>query len=211
MIDTQLLITFIVAITLLTLTPGVDTMVTIRNSARGGWKDGFATSTGICSGLFLHATVSALGISVILLQSANAFQFLKLIGAGYLIWLGMRSLFSLLKGQGVFTLPEGKEGSFVLKRSFREGFLSNALNPKTALFYMAFLPQFIDPTGSALVQSLGLAAIHFCIAMLWQCLLALAVNRARQWLQHPFVSRGINGICGTVLVYLGARLALAEE
>lgn len=210
MMDAQLLITFIVAITLLTLTPGVDTMVTIRNSARGGWKDGFATSTGICSGLFLHATVSALGISVILLQSAYAFQVLKFIGAGYLVWLGLKSLFSLFKGQGIFTLPETKDGDFVLSRSLREGFLSNALNPKTALFYMAFLPQFIDPAGSALIQSLGLAAIHFCIAMLWQCLLALAVNRARQWLQHPFVSRGLNGICGTVLVYLGARLALAE-
>ncbi|BBB25882.1 LysE family translocator [Amphritea japonica] len=209
--DTQLFLTFLIAISLLTLTPGVDTMVTIRNSARGGWKDGFATSTGICSGLFLHAAVSALGISVILLQSAYAFQILKLIGAGYLVWLGLSSLRALFKGQGIFTLPEAKESGFLLKRSFREGFLSNALNPKTALFYMAFLPQFIDPTGSALIQSLGLAAVHFCIAMLWQCTLALAVNRARQWLQRPFVSRGINGVCGGVLVYLGARLALAEN
>ncbi len=79
---------FLVAITLLTMTPGVDTMVTIRNSARGGWKDGFTTSFGICSGLFLHATVSALGISVILLQSAYAFSALKLVGAGYLSLVG---------------------------------------------------------------------------------------------------------------------------
>lgn len=211
MMDSHLFVTFIVAITLLTLTPGVDTMVTIRNSARGGWKDGFATSTGICCGLFLHATVSALGISVILLQSANGFQFLKLIGAGYLIWLGVSSFRGIIQGGNVFRLPDSGGRPFVMWRSLREGFLSNALNPKTALFYMAFLPQFIDPEGSALIQSLWLAAIHFIIAMLWQCSLALAVNGARNWLQSQSVSVGFNAVSGSVLVYLGARLALTEN
>ncbi|WP_372600173.1 LysE family translocator [Amphritea sp.] len=209
--DSHLFVTFIVAITLLTLTPGVDTMVTIRNSARGGWKDGFATSTGICCGLFLHATVSALGISVILLQSANGFQFLKLVGAGYLIWLGVSSFRGIVQGGNVFRLPDSGGRPFVMQRSLREGFLSNALNPKTALFYMAFLPQFIDPEGSALIQSLWLAAIHFIIAMLWQCALALAVNGARNWLQSKSVSVGFNAVSGSVLVYLGARLALTEN
>ncbi|WP_241234954.1 LysE family translocator [Amphritea opalescens] len=211
MIDSQLFVTFLIAITLLTVAPGVDTMVTIRNSARGGWKDGFATSTGICFGLFLHATVSALGISVILLQSANAFHALKLIGACYLIWLGISSLRGVFKGESIFTLPEGGVRPFLLWRSLREGFLSNALNPKTALFYMAFLPQFIDPQGSALMQSLFLAAVHFVIAMLWQCGLALAVNSARRWLQNKMVGHSVNTISGAVLIYLGARLALAED
>ncbi len=211
MMDGQLFITFLIAITLLTVTPGVDTMVTIRNSARGGWQDGFATSTGICLGLFLHATVSALGISVILLQSANAFYVLKLIGACYLIWLGLSSLRGVFKGVSLFSLPEGGARPFVLWRSLREGFLSNALNPKTALFYMAFLPQFIDPAGSAVLQSLILAGIHFVIAMVWQCGLALAVNSARQWLQNKRVSQSFNSVSGAVLIYLGARLALAER
>jgi len=210
MMDSHLFATFIVAITLLTLTPGVDTMVTIRNSARGGWRDGFATSTGICCGLFLHAIVSALGISVILLQSANGFQFLKLLGAGYLIWLGVSSLRGIVQGRSVFRLPDSGIRPFVIGRSFREGFLSNALNPKTALFYMAFLPQFIDPEGSALTQSLWLAAIHFMIAMVWQCSLAVAVNSARRWLQSKVVSVGFNAVSGSVLIYLGARLALTE-
>ncbi|WP_428036070.1 LysE family translocator [Amphritea sp.] len=209
--DSHLFITFLIAITLLTLTPGVDTMVTIRNSARGGWRDGFATSTGICCGLFLHATVSALGISVILLQSANAFHVLKLIGAGYLIWLGLSSLRGIVSGGSIFRLPDSGERAFVIGRSLREGFLSNALNPKTALFYMAFLPQFIDPQGAALTQSLWLAGIHFIIAMLWQCSLALAVNSARNWLQSQAVSVGFNGVSGAVLIYLGARLALTED
>ncbi|MDO6564586.1 LysE family translocator [Amphritea sp. 1_MG-2023] len=211
MIESQLFLTFLIAITLLTVAPGVDTMVTIRNSARGGWQDGFATSAGICFGLFLHATVSALGISVILLQSANAFHVLKLVGACYLIWLGISSLRGVFNGAGLFSLPEGRARPFQLWRSLREGFLSNALNPKTALFYMAFLPQFIDPEDSALTQSLFLAAIHFVIAMLWQCGLALAVNSARSWLQNKIVSHSFNTVSGSVLIYLGVRLALMKD
>ena len=207
---TELLLTFLVAITLLTVTPGADTMITIRNSARGGWQDGFLTSLGICSGLFLHATVSALGISVILLQSAYLFSLLKLVGACYLIWLGFCSLKALYRGGGMFTVPGVGVEKFRVQRSLREGFLSNALNPKTALFYMAFLPQFIDPAGSALWQSLFLAAIHFAIAMVWQCLLAVGVNRARNWLQKPRVNKIFNGITGTVLLALGGRLALSD-
>ena len=89
--DHQTLITCLIAVTLLTLTPGVDTMLIIRNSARGGWLDGAVSSLGICSGLFVHATVSALGISIILLHTAWAFSALKFAGAAYLIWLGLCS------------------------------------------------------------------------------------------------------------------------
>ncbi len=210
--DLQLFITFLIAITLLTITPGVDTMLVIRNSARGGWRDGVVTSTGICSGLFVHATVSALGISVILLQSAYAFNLLKLLGAGYLIWLGLSSWYGLLKKRSILTLPDAPVQAHRLqrRRSFREGFLSNALNPKTAIFYMAFLPQFIDPAGSALLQSVLLAGLHFVIAMLWQTLLAVTVNRAKDWLQRPGVNQVFNGVTGSLLVFLGVKLASSD-
>ena len=92
-------------------------------------------------------------------------------------------------------------------RSLQEGFLSNVLNPKTVVFYMAFLPHFIDPTKSALIQSLLLAGIHFIIAMVWQTALALTINRARIWLQRPRVNQIFAGLTGTVLVALGLRLA----
>ncbi len=83
--EIHLLLTYLAAITLLTVTPGVDTLLVVRNTARGGWRDGTISSFGICCGLFVHATVSAVGISVLLLQSAWAFSFLKLLGAGYLV------------------------------------------------------------------------------------------------------------------------------
>ena len=154
--------TFLIPITLLTITPGVDTVLIIRNTTRGGWRDGVLSSLGICCGLFVHAVVSAVGISVILLQSAWAFQTLKMAGAGYLVWLGIVSLRSAARA-GVPLQLNGRANSgnrFSVRRSLLEGFLSNVLNPKAVVFYMAFLPQFIDPNRSALYQSLFLAGLH---------------------------------------------------
>ena len=178
--EIQFLGTYIVAVTVLTLTPGVDTLLIIRNSSRGGWQDGAMSSLGICSGLFIHAVVSAVGISVILLQTAWAFSFLKIAGAGYLIWLGLSSWRSAFTGSNNLfqvDLPVISNG-FNMKRSFREGLLTNVLNPKTLVFYMAFLPGFIDPSYSAMKQSILLAGIHFIIAMVWQCLLSSTVTKA---------------------------------
>ena len=207
--DITSLTTYLVAITLLTLTPGVDTMLVIRNTARGGWRDGAVSSLGICSGLFIHATISAVGISVILLQAAWAYNALKLAGAGYLVWLGYCSWRKVITKQ-TFAIANGaifRVKDFIAWRSLREGLLSNVLNPKTAVFYMAFLPQFINPDQSALSQSLFLAGLHFIIAMLWQCLLALMVRQLKGWLQRPSISRIFDGVTGTVMVALGLRVA----
>lgn len=207
--DPQFL-TFLIAITLLTITPGVDTVLIIRNTTRGGWRDGALSSLGICSGLFVHAVVSAVGISVILLQSAWAFNALKLAGAGYLIWLGIVSLRSAVR-QGtplVLNGPPDRVAHFSVRRSLLEGFLSNVLNPKTIVFYMAFLPQFIDPARSALQQSLFLAGLHFVIAMVWQCLLASLVHQAKTWMQNQKVRRSLDGLTGSIMMAFGIKLAL---
>lgn len=204
----QQLWTYLLAITLLTLTPGVDTLLVIRNTTRGGVRDGVVSSFGICSGLFVHATVSAVGISLILLQSAVAFGLLKFAGAGYLVWLGgvsLRKAFSSGGERACPTLPSGS--GFRPRRSFLEGFLSNVLNPKTIVFYMAFLPQFIDPGRSALQQALLLAGLHFLIAMIWQSLLALVVRQTSTWLFRGRAGKILDGISGSILVALGCRLA----
>jgi RhtB (resistance to homoserine/threonine) family protein len=201
--------TYLIAISLLTITPGVDTVLIIRNTTRGGWRDGMLSSLGICSGLFVHALVSAVGISVILLQSAWAFRALKLAGAAYLVWLGFVSLRSALRGRSSNRIDADRTrlGGFIPRRSLREGLLSNVLNPKAIVFYMAFLPQFIDPARSAVGQSLFLAGLHFLIAMVWQCLLASAVDLARRWVQNRRVRRTLDGVTGAVLVFFGVKLA----
>ena len=210
-IDAQLL-GFVVAITLLSVTPGVDTLLVMRNTARGGLRDGVLTSLAICSGLFVHATISALGVSLILLQSAWAFSALKMIGAGYLAWLGVASLRQAWAGKGLaVSAASGARRQRVSPwRPLREGLLSNVLNPKTVVFYMAFLPQFIAPTDPALLKSLWLAGIHFVIANLWQILVAVLVGSASHWLARPAFSRVLNGLTGGVLVAFGVKLALTR-
>ncbi len=200
---------FLIAITILTMTPGLDTAVIIRNTSRAGVKDGFVTSLGICSGLFVHATFSAIGISAILLHSAQAFQVMKWIGALYLIWLGITGLRSTLKGGEGLQISE-ESGRFSARRSLREGFLSNVLNPKTAVFYLAFLPQFIDTNYSAFGQSLLMATIHFFIAMVWQCGVAMMINSAKRWLKSGRLMSWMEGVTGVVLIGLGMKLLMEE-
>jgi threonine/homoserine/homoserine lactone efflux protein len=198
---------FLVAITLLTMSPGVDTLLVIRNTARGGVRDGVLTSLAICCGLFVHAAVSALGISLILLQSAWAFGLLKLAGAGYLIWLGIISLLAARRGQGLAVAAvHGERQVIAVWRPLREGLLSNVLNPKTVVFYMAFLPQFIAPGDPALAKSLFLAGVHFVIANLWQIAIAVTLGSAGRLLGSRAFARGLNGATGTVLILFGITL-----
>ena len=207
MFDQFLWLPFLVAITALTLTPGVDTLLVMRNAARGGHRDGLLTSLGICLGLFIHASISAAGLSVILLGSADLFMLLKLAGAAYLIWLGVQSLRSAIYRKKLKLEQPGTVGAIPARVSLREGLLSNVLNPKPIIFYMAFLPQLIDPAYSALPQALMMATVHFTIGMLWQGALVLMVGRARLWLQQPRVAKVLDSITGVLLIGFGTKLA----
>ncbi|UAB68919.1 LysE family translocator [Vibrio sp. SCSIO 43132] len=202
---------FLIAITILTLTPGLDTALVIRNTTRAGSQHGFLTSFGICCGLFVHATFSAIGISAILLQSAEWFMALKMVGAAYLIWLGISSIRAVFGAHGNTMTSAEKTGDVSSLIALREGFLSNVLNPKTAVFYLAFLPQFIDPQGSALTQSMLMATIHFVIAMVWQGGLVVMVNKAKQLLKSESFLKIIEGATGLVLIGLGVKLLVDER
>jgi RhtB (resistance to homoserine/threonine) family protein len=214
-IPVELLWAYIAAITLLTLTPGVDTLLVMRNTGRGGFGDGAMTSFGICCGLFIHATLSALGISILLVETAWAFTAVKWAGACYLIWLGIMSLRQALARQqpdntAEVTAPTPQSVRVPRLASFREGVLSNLLNPKTALFYMALLPQFIDPAGPALAQSMFLAGLHFVLAMVWQCAVALLVLKSREFAMGQGIKRALNGLTGGLFVAIGSKLAIGE-
>ncbi|BDU37047.1 putative Lysine/threonine efflux family protein [Vibrio nigripulchritudo SFn27] len=202
---------FLIAITILTLTPGLDTALVIRNTTRAGSQHGFLTSFGICCGLFVHATFSAIGISAILLQSAEWFMALKMVGAAYLIWLGISSIRAVFGSHGNTMTDAEKTDDVSSLIALREGFLSNVLNPKTAVFYLAFLPQFIDPQGSALAQSMLMATIHFVIAMVWQGGLVVMVNKAKQLLKSESFLKIIEGATGLVLIGLGVKLLVDER
>ena len=206
-----MLLSFTLVAGLLTLTPGADTMLVLRNVLSGGRSSGIATTVGICSGLFVHATLSALGLSVILTTSAAAYDIVKTLGAGYLIYLGLKSFWQLARHpSGVPVSTDGSAdrppAAHRTGRSYREGFLNNLLNPKVAIFYLAFLPQFILPGDSVLAKSLLMAGIHAVEGLLWLGFLSLVLDRGRALIQSGAVRRWLEGISAAVLVGLGIRL-----
>jgi RhtB (resistance to homoserine/threonine) family protein len=211
LLDPQVLAFALVA-ALMTVSPGADTFLVVRNTLRGGRGDGWATVAGICSGLFVHALLSALGVSAILAHSATAFLALKIAGACYLAWLGIESLRSAARGaREAETAGSLAPARVPAARSFREGFLTNLLNPKVIVFYLALLPQFLSPGDMVLAKSLLLTAIHFAEGILWLGFVAWGVDRSRRYFLRPALRRGMDALCGTVLVALGLRLALAQR
>ncbi len=210
MFDSQVL-AFTVLAALMTMSPGADTLLVVRNALRGGRRDGLATALGICSGLYVHALLSALGVSMVLMHSATAFTALKFAGAAYLVWLGLQSLRSAGRD-----LPQAANASAPLervpaRRSFREGFLTNLLNPKVIVFYLALLPQFIGPDDPVLQKSLLLTAIHAVEGIVWFAIVSFLVDRSRRFFLRPLLRRWIDAACGTFLVALGVRLALQRQ
>ena len=204
-------IAFTLVAALLTVSPGADTFLVVRNTLRGGREDGWATVAGICSGLFVHALLSALGVSALLAHSAAAFFALKIAGAFYLAWLGIQSLRAAARGQAAAE-PAGVPVARVPPaRSFREGFLTNLLNPKVIVFYLALLPQFLSPGDAVLAKSLLLTAIHFVQGVLWLGFVAWGVDRSRHFFLRPALRRAMDALCGTIFVALGLRLALEHR
>jgi threonine/homoserine/homoserine lactone efflux protein len=200
------MIAFVIAAALLTLSPGPDTTLVLRNTLRGGRGDGWRTTLGICSGLVVHATLSSAGLSVILVRSAAAFAVVKVLGASYLVVLGIQSLWAAARGMAPVTAVA--TGGV---RPFREGLLTNVLNPKVAVFYLAFLPQFIARGDPVLATSLLLASIHIAMGLVWLSVVAAAVDQAQRLVTSGGVRRGLDGACGAVLVGLGVRLALVDR
>ena len=215
---TSSLLTFIPVALLLTLIPGADTALVTRNALALGLRGARWTILGILTGCLIHATASALGLSAILATSARAYETVKLVGAAYLVWIGIQSIRAAgAPVRGCAGAPERShsersvqrdvEGSALGSHPFTQGFLTNILNPKVALFYLTFLPQFI-PTGAPVLRtSLLLAMIHNVLGFAWLSLYARFVDRLRMALTRPMVKAWLERVTGAALVALGARLA----
>jgi threonine/homoserine/homoserine lactone efflux protein len=197
------LVSFAVIATLLVIAPGQDTMLTLRNASTSGFRCGLETSLGICCGLFLHATLSAVGLSALFVASSSAFGLLRIAGAAYLAWLAVESFVRAResfrvesRSVAVTLIPQPRS----FGKAFRQGFLSNALNPKTTTFYLAVLPQFVRTPETALFDSLLLAAVHFLISIAWLSLLSVAAASGRDLLSRLRVSAAFHAAAGAALV-----------
>lgn len=189
--------------------PGQDTVLVLRNAIAGDARAGVVTTAGICCGLFFHATLSALGVSALLVASAEAFAVLRWAGAAYLVWLGLQSLRRFRRGPPPGGAPGRAQAS--ARGSFAQGLLSNVLNPKTAVFYLALLPQFAVRPETVLADSLLLAALHAAMSFAWLGGLAIVAERAGALLRTPRTARAIDGLAGLALVGFGVRLALGRS
>ena len=193
---------------LVTVTPGSDTMLVIRSALVRGRGAGLATVLGVCAGVFVHATASALGLSAVLVRAARAFDVVKAAGAIYLVFLGVQSIRSALRGAPEAARPTAQLDA---RRAFVEGLLNNVLNPKVAIFYLAFLPQFMAAGDPVLARSILLAGIHFTEAAVWLTLVAFFVARLRGALARPRVRGALEGATGLVLIGFGVKLATARR
>jgi threonine/homoserine/homoserine lactone efflux protein len=204
--------TFAIAALVLIMVPGPDQVLITRNALVGGRGGGLLTMLGGVLGLTVHASAAALGLSALLLASATAFTVLKIVGVAYLLWVGVQMFRSAIRSR---RSPVEDEPVAVPRRRtayLRQGFLSNALNPKVALFFVTFLPQFLSPdTGSPRAEALLLSGIFAGLYLAWFGLYVAAVDLLGRWLRRPRVKARIEQITGLLLVTVAVRLATASH
>jgi threonine/homoserine/homoserine lactone efflux protein len=202
---------FVVSGLLLNIMPGPDSLLIMTRSATQGWRAGSAAALGIGTGTFVHIVAAALGLSAILATSAAAFTVVKLLGAAYILYLAVGMLLSK-RSDGAAAQPL-TIAPLPLRRIYAQGILTNVLNPKVALFFLAFVPQFIDANAPhKAIAFLLLGAIFNINGMLWCHALALFTAQARARLKlNPAVTQWLNRATGGLFVWLGVKLALAKQ
>jgi threonine/homoserine/homoserine lactone efflux protein len=193
-----LLLSFVAVAALVIVTPGQDTALTIRNSLLGGRRDGMLTALGVAAGQCVWAIATSVGIVALLVASEPAFLALRVLGAAYLVWLGLQSLWSAVR-----RTPKPELSTSSQRPAFRQGLISNLGNPKMAVFFPSLLPQFADTFAGLLTLGLLFAAM----TLTWLSAYALAVAKAGDFLRRPRIRRLIDAAVGLVLAGLGIRLA----
>lgn len=202
---------FVAAGLLLNITPGPDMALVIARSTRQGTRSGIAAALGVGAGAFVHIAAAAIGLSALLMTSALAFSILKWIGAAYLVWVGLHMLRSAggaaAAGSVAATPLTGQ-----WRASFVQGFLTNVFNPKVAIFFLAFLPQFIDadaPSTALAFATLGL--IFNVTGTLWNVGVAIAASRVNRSLESGTGATWLQRAIGALFIGVGIKLALTER
>ncbi|PPR63980.1 MAG: Homoserine/homoserine lactone efflux protein [Alphaproteobacteria bacterium MarineAlpha3_Bin3] len=201
-IDPTLLGGFIVAAVAIIVSPGPDTIVILRHALTGGRGTGLAAVSGVQLGLLVHTALAVAGISLLVASSPVLFQGLTVIGAVYLAWLGIQSL----RGVGGLEVEIGAAPAGAA-RACREAALCNILNPKVILWFLALLPNFVNPeAGDVTTQLIALSALLIALNILWQAPMALAADGVRRWLGRPETMHAVNRVSGVILLGMAALM-----
>jgi threonine/homoserine/homoserine lactone efflux protein len=207
MVDGRTLLLYLPAMLAITLAPGADTLYIVAAALRSGWRGGVFGALGIVAGGFVHIGFAAVGLSALLVKSAVAFTILKYAGAAYLIYLGVRTLIARES-----VIPDAPspltEQSPV--RIFAQGFLTNVLNPKVALFVLAFLPQFVSPArGSIWSQLVELGALWYAAGFIYLSAVGILVGRLRRFHSpSAIVKKAFRYVTASIFVGLGIKVAV---
>jgi threonine/homoserine/homoserine lactone efflux protein len=204
-ISLDVLLPFLVGSVLVTMIPGADMALVTRQVLVGGTPLAQKTVFGNLAGLLVHGVALAAGLSALLVASATAYTVVKLAGAAYLLYLGVQALLAARRP------PAAAPPAAVPSRAFLQGLISTVLNPKPALFFLTFLPQFVDRDAAVLPQTLTLAAIHVVVGLIWLSAYARLVHHARAVLTAPRVKAWLERTTGAVLIAFGLRVAVERR
>jgi threonine/homoserine/homoserine lactone efflux protein len=195
------LLPFLAVSAIVVVTPGVDMALVTKNALLHGRRAARATALGVNLGIFIWALAAALGLAAVIAASAAAFTAIKLAGAVYLVYLGLRTLYGSHEPAG--PVPRGN--------AFRQGLASNLLNPKIAVFFTSLLPQFVDPQHAQPQDLLLLGVLFNCLGVAWLLTYASLAARGRDLLRRPRVKRTLDRVSGFALIGLGVRLAFERR
>ena len=203
-VNTSLLVTYLVTVAVLMLTPGPDMLFCLATGLKGGSRSGFVAALGTASGEVLHISASAVGLAAVFRAAPVAFDVVRILGAAYLLYLGIRTLRHRDQGLGGRTDHESSAN-----HAYWRGMLTNLLNPKMALFSIAFLPQFIDPqAGSVALQFLVLGTCFLLLEVAVDGTAGILAGRLAGALKNRRARRNLNVTAGSIYLGLGAKIAL---
>lgn len=205
--DLPTLLSFALIAALLVMSPGPNGVLIAKTVPTSGRAAGFANIAGFVAAFYLHGALSILGISLILVQSAQAFFIVKMLGAAYLCWIGIRALQDAWRGIPVTPKVQPAKRPRTLFKAFLEGFLTNALNPKVSMFYLAAFPQFISQAQGALSTSFILVFIHSMLNLIWFAAMVLLLTRLVGTVRNQSFQRWLKGATGAVFLGFGVKLA----
>ncbi|WP_206244722.1 LysE family translocator [Novosphingobium terrae] len=205
MLDLPLLLAFVAAAAILTITPGVDTAMVLRASTTGSRREGVLAAAGISLGCLIWGAAVSLGLGAILRASVLAYTIVKLAGAAYLLWLGFGLIFKPRTGLATpETTPERNS-----QHAFLRGLLTNLLNPKIGVFYVTFLPQFVPAGADIAAYTFFLACLHVLISLVWFAVLIAASVPLGRMLREPKAVKRLDRLTGGVFMAFGLKLALS--
>ena len=207
------LLPFLGVVAVITVVPGPDMALVLRNGVRGGTPAAWATGLGCCAGIAIWGVTSVIGVAALVAASGRAFDALRIAGAVYLAVLGFAALRSAITGEASPLRQEARAAAahwraIDRRTAFRQGLVSNLLNPKIALLFITLLPQFVAPGEARTATTAELGLAFLLVGLTWMRLVSFGVGAIGRGLARPAVHRAIEGLAGTVLVGLAVRVAL---